>query len=873
VRTNSATGGRAGDRIGVSGEVGFASSKRGGAGQGGAIYTLGMLAMSGGALNDNQAIGGQSGNISGEASFLYGSSGGDGSGGALSVPAGSAELTGVQIQRNIIVGGAGGSSPTSTGPAGDGYGGAIYASAPLTISGGVISDNSVPDSDYGGGGALMIEGGATTIDSASFVRNSSPSGYGGGALLVTSSTMTITASLFNNNTASTGGAIAAGGEGGPIAIQIQNSMFISNTAEYEGGAASLFGDIFMISGSTFANNQSTDVEGGGGAITSQGSLTISNSTISGNRSRGSGGGLFVRDGDASLDHVTISANTADSAGTDSGEGGGLDSNGTTTMANTIVAGNFDTPSNSGGETIMPDVSGNITSGGYNLIGDGTGSSFTNGANGDQVGTATSRLDPLLGPLQTNGGPTFTRALLPGSPAIDAGDPAFAPPPSSDQRGAGFSRIGDGRTDIGAFEVQSAARPIYSSAPTVPGPITISGPAGILASTSISVTNIGDPLTSLSVLTATASTGFSVTPPLPSALQPGDLPQQLVVTCTPSASGPQTGTLVVTTNEPESPSYTYILSCAALIPGIVLTPNPLDFGDQPINTTSAVRLVTLSSSGAAPLQVDSIAISGDFAIVASGSPAACPASPPPFTLAPGSSCTIGVSFTPSATGPRGGTLTVAGNASGSPHSVALSGVGVPNTSQTTRRLFLPIVLIGGQADLAITSLSISPSKQNYTAGESVQISVTVTNQGNAPTTSAFWVDLYVNPARPPAVNTLWSDVCDISPCVGVAWPVLSSLAPGQSITLTATRASYDQDRSFWLGWLPSGTTEIYALADSWNTSGNRGTINESDEANNLAHIDGLTVTGTNPPYEPWPGMARPHASAPGALPARPLPYHK
>ena len=80
---------------------------------------------------------------------------------------------------------------------------------------------------------------------------------------------------------------------------------------------------------------------------------------------------------------------------------------------------------------------------------------------------------------------------------------------------------------------------------------------------------------------------------------------------------------------------------------------------------------------------------------------------------------------------------------------------------------------------------------------------------------------------------WSDVCDISPCVGVAWPVLGSLAPGQSITLTATRASYDQDRSFWLGWLPSGTTEIYALADSWNTSGNSGTIYESDEANNLA----------------------------------------
>jgi hypothetical protein len=215
--------------------------------------------------------------------------------------------------------------------------------------------------------------------------------------------------------------------------------------------------------------------------------------------------------------------------------------------------------------------------------------------------------------------------------------------------------------------------------------------------------------------------------------------------------------------------------------------------------------------------------------------------------------------------------VTNNSNGSPNVVALSGSGVPNTSQTARRVFLPIVQIGKQSDLAITSLSISPSKQSYIAGETVQISVTVTNQGSAPTTKAFWVDLYVNPARPPTINTLWSDVCGITPCVGVAWPVLDTLAPGQSITLTTTRASYDPQRSFWLGWLPSGTTQIYALADSWNTSGSSGVIEESDETNNLAHIDGLTVTGTNPPYTPWPGIRGAHAAAqPRALPARPLP---
>src|SRR5207237_6036332 len=63
-------------------------------------------------------------------------------------------------------------------------------------------------------------------------------------------------------------------------------------------------------------------------------------------------------------------------------------------------------------------------------------------------------DPMLGPLQDNGGPTFTHALLPASPAIDTGDPNFTPPPFFDQRGPGFDRVVNGRIDIGSFEVQT-----------------------------------------------------------------------------------------------------------------------------------------------------------------------------------------------------------------------------------------------------------------------------------------------------------------------------------------------------------------------------------------------------------------------------------
>ncbi len=95
--------------------------------------------------------------------------------------------------------------------------------------------------------------------------------------------------------------------------------------------------------------------------------------------------------------------------------------------------------------------GTIISRGYN-VGSDNGGGYLNGS-GNQINT-----DPLLGPLQDNGGPTLTHALLPGSPAINTGDPNFTPPPSTDQRGSPFVRAFNSRIDIGSFEVQPPPRP-------------------------------------------------------------------------------------------------------------------------------------------------------------------------------------------------------------------------------------------------------------------------------------------------------------------------------------------------------------------------------------------------------------------------------
>src|SRR5947208_5700344 len=126
-------------------------------------------------------------------------------------------------------------------------------------------------------------------------------------------------------------------------------------------------------------------------------------------------------------------------------GGGILVAGPLEIGNTIL--------NRGDSGANIDSFGEVTvnSVGYNLSSD-DGSGHLTGP-GDQINTA-----PVLGPLQNNGGPTFTHSLLPGSPAIDMGDPTFTPPPFFDQRGPGFDRVSGSGIDIGSFEVQVGGTP-------------------------------------------------------------------------------------------------------------------------------------------------------------------------------------------------------------------------------------------------------------------------------------------------------------------------------------------------------------------------------------------------------------------------------
>ncbi len=143
---------------------------------------------------------------------------------------------------------------------------------------------------------------------------------------------------------------------------------------------------------------------------------------------------------------------------------------------------------------------------------------------------------------------------------------------------------------------------------------------------------------------------------------------------------------------------------------------------------------------------------------------------------------------------------------------------------------------------VGSFALDPNKTHFTAGEAVTITVVVTNQGSAATSSGFWVDFSINPAVTPGVNQPWYDNCGMSPCRGIAWYVNVSLAPGESITLTSSPGSYSAGHTVWPGSFAAGTADLYLFVDSWNPTSPTAAVPESDETNNLTQRHGLVVGG-------------------------------
>ncbi|MCH8923387.1 MAG: right-handed parallel beta-helix repeat-containing protein, partial [Planctomycetes bacterium] len=353
----------------------------------------------------------------------------------------------------------------------------------LTITGGFAERIGRPSANDGDGAAINAYGHVTVTDS--IITGNNAEGRGGG---IYGFGVTVTNSTISGNRAAFGGGIYSFG-----VVTVTGSTISGNTAVYRdmddvgnGGGIFAYNDV-RVTNSTISDN--TAGEDGGGIFAyewpSSVTVTVTNSTISGNTAGGGGGGIFARNRTSyegpnttavtvTVTNSTISGNTA------GGGGGGVSANTSednsvdVTVINSTIsrntaggAGGISVSARTGNVALTVNesiLSGNTTVGqvpqdvGENVDSFRANHSLIGRAASAQVTTGSGNIsedNPQLGPLADNGGPTETHALLPGSPAIDAGDPdAVAGEngvPLFDQRGAPFARVVNGRIDIGAYE--------------------------------------------------------------------------------------------------------------------------------------------------------------------------------------------------------------------------------------------------------------------------------------------------------------------------------------------------------------------------------------------------------------------------------------
>jgi len=330
-------------------------------------------------------------------------------------------------------------------------GGGIFTdSGTLWVTESTLSENTAfDDYGYGNGGGISIgESGTLHIENSTLSENEAF--MSGGAIYNVSADATVIGTTFNRNSVwgsssyhyyhSGGGAIYNYG-GGSFALD--SSRIIGCSAGYEifaadGGAIYNRGASLTLTNTELIGNAVYLGGRGGGIYNYFGTMNIHNSTLIGNWNEyGPGGGVYNNNGTMTIANSTLSENSS----TDEGGGIVIDSSSSVAILNnTIVAGNS-APNG-------PDIhhSSGTLSGSYNLIGEGTGqSALVHGVDGNQVGTSSSPIDPMLSDIGL---------LLLGSPAIDAGSNALALDPQGNPLTTdldGNARIINGTVDMGAYE--------------------------------------------------------------------------------------------------------------------------------------------------------------------------------------------------------------------------------------------------------------------------------------------------------------------------------------------------------------------------------------------------------------------------------------
>jgi hypothetical protein len=311
-----------------------------------------------------------------------------------------------------------------------------------------------------------------------------------------------------------------------------------------------------------------------------------------------------------------------------------------------------------------------------------------------------------------------------------------------------------------------------------GVTTTSAPLSVaLTSTGTAALQIGS-ITTTGDFAQTNNCGASVPPPTTCTI---------TVTFTPTATGPRSGILTITDSAADSPQ-TVALTGTGVGPSFSLSQTSLVFqNSQGVGTTSGALPLALSSTSTAPLTINSIVVTGDFAQTNN-----CPAPPQLST-----NCTINVAFTPTATGSRSGTLTIASNVAGSPSVIPLSGTGVIAYAMTVDRTSATI--LSGTSSVV---LNVSATSAFNFAG-----SITLSCTGNPAPACAF------NPA---SITVGQNSVLTVSglgtqPSGSINFTVIGtngSQAPSE--TLTITIADYTISASSTTATVTAGQAATYTL---------------------------------------------------------------
>lgn len=481
-------------------------------------------------------------------------------------------------------------------------------------------------------------GAVVTMSSLSIISGSVIGENGGGILINSGALLTVNNSIISGNSAISGAGIMNYG------ILILNDSILSSNSAALGSGGIVNTNVLTVNNSTFIGNSTTG-PGGGVGNSSSGIVTLNNSTFSGN-SASSGGGVFnASGGRLTLNNSTLSGNSANPAGNIRNEG-------MLHFSNTILANSFK------GEECNT-AFGIIVTNNNNLVEDGTCNPALSG-------------DPNLGPLANYGGSTPTYALLPGSPAINAGDNTACL--AVDQRNVSRPQIG--QCDIGAFESRGFTLTISGGNNQTTLPDTAFGtPLEVTVTNNVDGEPVDNGLITFTAPVSGPSTTFA---PTTTAIISGGM-VSLNVTANTTVGGPYN----VVASAKGGNSVNFSLSNAKLSPTLTVTSsvNPSLFGQLVIFTA------TVSSDLGTP--------TGNATFIIDGTPQ------PPIALVDGqatfSTATLLV-----------GNHTIGADYSGDANFSAISGL-----------------LTGGQTVINPAVATVQFSQATYTDNEDVGTSMAVT----------------------------------------------------------------------------------------------------------------------------------------------------